>query len=179
MTDLVRKLFLSVLLVLASGCGPGSGGTGGGGDSDYLWLAGAKSASVCTAPFQGLLVCPAGPTAAEDKQGTKPIQYASATPDADMLVSFDASKVILKRGCPKLDYSGDYGVLPNGESMFFGSYTTAGQVQQTAANLSFKAGTGANADQLVMELRATDGRLLLGPVMIKRVDAPRAAPRDC
>lgn len=177
MTDLVRKLFLSVLLVLASGCGPGSGGTGGGGDSDYLWLAGAKATSVCSADFRALLVCPTEPTATEDRQGTKPIQYASNLPDADMLVSFDTSTVVLQRGCPKLDYSGEYGVLPNGDSMFFGSYTTSGQVEHAAANLHFKA--GASAGELVMELRATDGRLLLGPVTLKRVEAPRTAPRIC
>lgn len=180
MTDLVRKLFLGVLLVLASGCGPGTGGTGGGGDSaDYLWLAGAKATSVCSAEIQALLLCPTEPTAAEDRRGTRPIQYASRLPDADLLVSFDTNKVVLQRGCPKLDYNGEWGALPNGDSMFFGSYTTSGQVEHVAANLSIKAGAGAAADQLVMELRATDGRLLLGPVMLKRVEAQREAPRIC
>jgi len=175
--SLYRAMLCALVLSLAA-CGPGTGGTGGD-SADYLWLAGAKATSVCTAPFQGLLVCPAGPSASEDRQGTKSIQYASATPDADMLLSFDTSKVVLQRGCPKLDYSGEFGVLPNGEGMFFGSYTSTGQVEHVAANLSVKAGTGAAADQLVMELRATDGRLLLGPVMLKRVEAPRQAPLAC
>ncbi|TDP62564.1 hypothetical protein [Roseateles toxinivorans] len=173
----LHHLLLSALLLLLGACGPGTGGSGTGPDSDYLWLAGAKATSVCTAPFQALLICPGAPAAAEDRQGTKPIQYASATPDADMLVSFDTSKVVLQRGCPKLDYSGEFGVLPSGESLFFGSYTATGQVQHVAANLSFKA--GAAADQMVMELRATDGRLLLGPVMLNRVQTPREAPRIC
>nr|WP_316642687.1 hypothetical protein [uncultured Roseateles sp.] len=177
MTDLVRKLFLSVLLVLASGCGPGTGGTGGGGDSEYLWLAGAKATSVCSADFRALLRCPTEPMATEDRQGTRPIQYATVAPDTDLLVSFDASKVILQRGCPKLDYSGEFGVLPNGDGLFFGSYTAGGQIEHIAANLSIKADSATG--QLVMELRATDDRLLLGPLTLKRVEVPREAPKAC
>jgi len=175
MNRLYRALLAALVLSLGA-CGPGTGGTGGD-TSDYLWLAGAKATSVCTAPFQAQLVCPAAPAAAGDKLGTKPVQYATVAPDADLLVSFDADKLVLQRGCPRLDYSGEYGLLPNGDGMYFGSYTAAGQVEQLAGNLSFKAGTAA--DQLVMELRATDGRLLLGPVTLKRVEAPRAAPRAC
>ncbi|QPF71996.1 hypothetical protein G8A07_02995 [Roseateles sp. DAIF2] len=166
---------LAALLSLA-GCGPGTGGTGTGHEQpDYLSLAGANPSAVCASGWAERLACqPPPPSSAADTRhpGTNKVVFASvgSVPAADYVVTFDANGVLLQGGCPRRSFEGDWGQLGNGAFAYFGAFSENKQV--VPYNSSLLVRSTADGNGLMIEVHASsDGRLLLGPLLLQRVPA--------
>ncbi len=170
----LRALLSMAALLVLQACGPGTGGTGTGRDADYLALAGASAAPVCASAWaqQSLACVSTGGAGA----GTAALQFSSGGPQPDYVLRFEGNAMQLLGGCPRLSFDGDWGLLPSGVSQFFGGYLQPSMVSEAAATLTVSA---AEAGQLRVELRAADGRLLLGPLLVSRVSGAELQPKPC
>jgi hypothetical protein len=168
------KLACALALLLLAGCGPGVGGTGTG--EAPLAAFDANEASVCSGAFAAALACPSlptGPAAA----GTEPVQFVDAAGQVTLEVS--ANLATLDAACLRLRFSGEFGVSKGASTTteaFFGSYEVKGNGIHVLAALSAVPQAGG---ALTIELRDIDGRIAVGPVLLRRATTPRPAPNPC
>lgn len=99
------------------------------------------------------------------------IEFADTTTGRMTLALAADGVTLAERGGP-LHFRGDWGIRAEGDARFFGQ-CTLGQASQ-AASLQLDAGRDAGADVQVT-LRAVDGRVVLGPLLLQRVLPPPAA----
>ncbi|MGZ5237334.1 MAG: hypothetical protein ACXWCV_13560 [Caldimonas sp.] len=161
-------------MLVFPGCGPGVGGTGTG--DAALAAFSASAASVCGGAIAAELSCsapsgPAGPAA----PGTLPVQFVDAA--GRITLDLNGNLARLDSSCLRLRFSGEFGNGTGGTQGFFGSYEIDGNGVDVLAALSAVPVAGAGA--LTIELRDIDGRVALGPVLLRRAAVPLLAPNSC
>ena len=169
-----RSFVTAALIAWLAGCGPGTGGTGTGEDSPYLAAFGAHSASVCVTPLAATLACPpdaGNATTAADNPGSAMVYFTDIAPGGQIAVVIQAHSIELSERCRRLRFTGDWGITASNDARFFGSYTLD-NMGAVAASLSVQLGSGDKAGELQALLRDADGRIVLGPVTLRRVAAP-------
>ena len=175
-------LMLTLMLTLTTalpGCGPGVGGTGTGESAAELVLFGASVASVCNAPLAGSLSCDTSATAIEPLAGTQPVRYLDAAQGANTLVDFKDNSVHLVATCQRLDFIGDWGVTSAQDQRYFGSVLVVGQITRMPATLLVQADPASLSGDLIAVLRDAQGKLLLGPLVLKRAPLPLPVAPAC
>lgn len=169
---------LAAALAVLAGCGPGVGGTGTGGLTFY----GATASTLCTSELAATLLCARGdgsPSAigapATVEEGTALVHFADHEQRATVQATLQANTIELAVPCRRLRFRGDWGVAGDADLRFFGSYgdaTTAGEVP---ASLQVQAVAGEGTARVSVTLRDSDGRIVVGPVLLQRVVQPAAA----
>lgn len=178
------RLLACALLGLAVGCGPGTGGTGtgvGASSADRLAAFGAQPASVCAAPFAAGLDCASNSAQPQDMlAGTLPVHLADTGGGQAVVATIADNAIDLVARCQALRFVGDWGVATaSNESRFFGQVTLGQDPTLWPAVLSVRPEPAAGPQGLVVTLQATDGRVLLGPLVLLRVAAPVEPTRAC
>lgn len=166
-------------LTLLAGCGPTTGGTGTGEGVITLSSFGAGASSTCSAPFAGALACgttsltPASPA---QLAGTAPVVFVGDAASGPYVLTLQDNHALLQSRCSAARFEGDFGVLPGGEARFFGSWVGAEQAAPWRAQLWLQSVPGRD-DALLLQLLDADGRVLLGPLSMRRAAAlPTEAP---
>lgn len=172
-TTLAAALLAAALL--AAGCGPSSGGTGSGG-SIFV-----TKRDVCLSNFADALDCKGSgsviTTPDDIGQGTQVSRFADLATGGNVAVTFQAHQIELKARCQRLTFNGTWGITDGAsDARFFGSYLLDNGSAEVLASISVQTLPGG-ALQVVM--RESDGRLVLGPVVLQKVPAPVAQPAAC
>lgn len=175
MTPIARALFLLLLPMAAalSGCGPTTGGTGTG-DSITLADFGAHPASTCASTIATSLLC-VGTGTASDGPGTAAVVFAGSAGSGDYTLQVQGNRAELTSRCNGWQFSGEWGVLASGEARFLGGAASAPGAGVVRAQLVVQQLPGG----LQVLLLDADGRTLLGPLLLQRMDAPPVSPPVC
>jgi hypothetical protein len=149
-----------VLAWILAGCGPGVGGTGTGNDPGTGGLSyyGATPQPVCASPLAQVLGCGAG----------TPVPAAQLFAAGKVSASFDANVAVVDARCDGVVFSGAFGVTPDGTARFYGLSGTDPDVAPDQPAALEVQGAG---DDVVLILQAADGRVLIGPLTLQRVEA--------
>lgn len=177
-------LIASAACLLLNACGPGTGGSGLVAESqDYLRQAGAQAAPVCGAAWATQLSCnpPAGTIGVAPSQaGTAKLQFGSSLSNPEFVLSFEGNQLQLEGACPRLSFSGDWGLLPSGQSAFVGAYLDAGLIQPVLALAVVTTSTGPDGSpRLQVELRSPAGQSLLAALPAQKLPGTNESPRRC
>jgi len=162
----------TLAMLLFTGCGPGVGGTGTG-DAAFNAFS-VSAAPVCNGAIAAELACvssPAGPVGT----GTLPVQFVDAAGQVTLDVNGNLAR--LGASCLRLRFSGEFGMGTGGAQGFYGSYAIDGKGVDVLAALSAVPLAGGGA--LTIELRDSDGRVAVGPVLLRRATVPLPAPNPC
>lgn len=183
-----RWAALVAATLFLSGCGPGTGGTGNGENTntaplDYF---GAVPANVClTGPVSALACTPAGNTGAVGAvappsipSGSDGILFADVTGTNDVAAAVTSNRVALTARCLGLRFEGDWGVAGGDDARYFGRYSFGPDGQSVLASLTVQA-AGSDGKSLSALLRDAEGRVVLGPVLLRRVLFPVSNPAAC
>jgi hypothetical protein len=148
---------------------------GGTGTGDTAFTAfDANEASVCSGGFSAELACPSLPTGPA-ATGTQPVQFVDAAGQVKLEVN--GNLATLDATCLRLRFSGEFGVGKGSAEGFFGSYEVEGNGVHVLAALSAVPQPGG---ALTIELRDINGRIAVGPVLLRRATAaPLPAPKPC
>lgn len=179
----LQRIFGLVLVCWLAACGPGVGGSGTGENTQTLADFGATAAPVCVASFASNLKCapatPASPgsggmpTPASD--GTALAIFVDASGQAQVSAALQYNGIELVARCARLRFSGEWGVNSAGDARYYGRVTDERSGLSQLASLS----VAEAAAGLQVLLRAFDGSLLLGPVVLQQqtaVTEPAACP---
>ena len=165
--------FLAATAVLG-GCGPGVGGTGTGDTVDAFAAFGASAASVCASELATVLACSAatggGGGAAAPAPGTSPVHLADTIDGQRVAVSVQGNVIEVNAPCARVQFRGQWGLIAGQAARFYG---TTGPEATPASLQAVVRGNG-----LELTLTDTQGRVLLGPVLVTVRPAP-AAPGGC
>ena len=168
---------LPLLLALLAGCGPTTGGTGTGESVITLASFGASATSTCSAPYAGALACGATsltPASPAQLPGTAPVVFVGDAASGPYVLTMQDNHAVLQSRCSAARFEGDFGVLPGGELRFFGGWTGAGAGATQRAQLWLQAERDGS---LLLQVLDADGRVLLGPLPLRRAAAvPTDAP---
>lgn len=175
----LQWLASALLSLLLAGCGPGVGGTGTGKGFAYFE---ATPALVCQGDIAATLTCArtdgvttAG-TPATLQEGTAVAHFADTPAGANVRVDFAANSVELDAPCRRLHFTGDWGITASNDARFFGTYTDNAGTEPLPASLQVQAVLGESRNQISVTVRDGGGRIVLGPVMVQRVEiTPPAA----
>ncbi len=188
-TTLMRMLTAASVALLAA-CGPGEGGTGTGSVPAALSAFGAQAASVCTGALAAALQCnrppgtdagapvgapggtPVGPSA-----GTDRLVLANG-PEADASLSavLDGNQIDFVARCLDTEFAGAWGVRPGEDARYYGTLLRSGSPQPELATVTLEPDAQL---RFRLVLRAADGSLVLGPVLLQRVAAPPTLSPRC
>ncbi len=179
------KCALLVGLVSMVGCGPGTGGTGSGSTSSPLDLFGAVPANICASGPSSALACPTpinpGTVDMETPQpavnGTDGVLF-STTEGADIELVLTQNRATLNDRCLNLVFEGDWGTLAGANARFFGQHTIGSSAVPILSSLTVQE-VDAEIKGLDVTLRDADGRVVIGPVTLRRVLAPTSNPAAC
>ena len=159
---------------LLGGCGPGVGGTGTGDTVDAFAAFGASAASVCASELATVLACSAatggGGGAAAPAPGTSPVHLADTIDGQRVAVSVQGNVIEVNAPCARVQFRGQWGVIVGQAARFYG--TTGQDASSTASPASLQAVVRGNG--LELTLTDTQGRVLLGPVLVTVRPAPTA-----
>ena len=176
MRSKLRRTCLTTMYLLGAlaiaGCGPGVGGTGTGAAAFDAF--GASPTPVCGGAVAAALSCPSAP-AAPPPAGTLPVQFSDAA--GQIVLELNGNLARLDDSCLKLSFSGEFGTTAGGAQGFFGSYEVDSDGHDVLAALSTVPTGGGDA--LTVDLRDVDGRVALGPVLLRRATVPLLAPNPC
>ena len=162
-------------LAIIAACGPGTGGTGTGSTSSPLDYFGATPANVCTSGPTSALSCPTPantgsvgainpPSVANGTYGV----FFSTTEGADINLVLSGNRATLTDRCLSLTFDGDWGTVGNNDARYFGQYTIAGTSTAVLSSLTAQA-VGPDNKSLSVVLRDANGRVVIGPVTLRRV----------
>ncbi len=176
---------LLVCLAVMAGCGPGTGGTGTGSTSSPLDFFGATPANICTTGPTLVLACPPpsnpGTVGAINPpsvaNGTDGVLF-STTEGADINLVLSGNRAILNDRCLSLTFEGDWGTVGGNDARFFGQYTVGSNAATTLSSLTAQT-AGTDNKSLSVLLRDANGRVVIGPVTLRRVFAPTSNPAAC
>jgi hypothetical protein len=170
MRVLTQMVVLSVALAMTA-CGPTGGGTGTGESSFAPADFGARAVSACSAPFADSLTCVAvsiAPADVPNLAGTASTHFAADTEDGSFTLTLRDNRADLQARCRQWSFVGAWGVLPAGEGRYFGSLFNADVEQQ--AQLQVQAAAGP-LGRLQVQVLDVAGQVVVGPLMLQRVDA--------
>ncbi len=163
-----RTLWRAAAAVLAcvwlAACGPGVGGTGTGNGAVPPGVAGldffsAQPANACQTPFGALIGCTA--TTAGDPVQALPVSLAGECAAA----TFEGSDVVLDVVCLGWTFGGRWGLAADGSARYYGLVGYDLLLPPTdPAMLELQV----QGETLVLWQRAPDGRLLAGPLAVRR-----------
>lgn len=161
----------ALAVALFAGCGPVVGGTGTGSAAFEAFV--VSAASVCEGALAAELGCPAAPGAAAP--GAPAARFVDAA--GHVTLEVNGNVATLDAVCLRLRFDGEFAVGAGGLQGFFGSYQVGGAgVDALAALLAVPvAGGGA----MTIELRDTQGRVVINPVLLQRTTAVMPAPNPC
>lgn len=158
-------LLACLLAWLLAACGPGIGGTGTGNGIATPGAAGlayfdAQAANACLTPFGELIGCTPGTVGGDPVPG-EPTSLAGEC----AVATFDGNDVALDVLCLGWTFSGHWGVGADGALRYYGLVGQDLLLPPTdPATLELQV----QGSTLVLWLRAADGRLLAGPLAIRR-----------
>ncbi len=164
-------MLVSALMSALAACGPGVGGTGTGQSAAELVGFAATASSVCAAPLAGSLSCGADSIIDATLVGTQPLRYIDTTAGANTVVDFSDNSVHLSAQCQRLDFIGDWGVTATQDQRYFGSVLLSGQLNRMPATLLVQPDPASPTGDLIAVLRDAQGKLLLGPLVLRRAPA--------
>jgi hypothetical protein len=173
--------FSLACLALLAGCGPTGGGTGTGESIVTAADFGARAASTCSAPFAEVLTCAtvsASPVDAPLLAGTAPTVFTGTAASGTFTLTVQGNRADLQSGCTATRFEGEWGVLPNGDGRFFGSFTGPDRGAALRAQLWALAVSGA-ADTLQVLVQDAEGRALFGPLQMRVQAAPPGTRPIC
>ena len=174
-------LWLLAATAMLGGCGPGVGGTGTGDAADALGAFGATAASVCAGELAAVLACAAptgggggggGGTAAAPAPGTAPVYLADTIDGRRVVLSVQGNLIELHAPCARVRFRGQWGTIAGQAARFYGS------TEQDGASTPATLQAVVRGSGLELTLVDTQGRVLLGPVLVTVRPAPLAAG-DC
>lgn len=172
---------LPLLLALLAGCGPTTGGTGTGEGAFPLASFGASASSTCSAPFAGTLACGATsltPATPGQLAGTAPVVFVGDSAAGPYVLTMQENRALLQSRCSAARFEGDFGVLPGGEARFFGGWVSAAQAAPWRAQLWLQSVPGRD-EALLLQVLDVEGRVLLGPLSLRRAAAVPTEPPAC
>lgn len=158
-----RAAGAALLAGLLAACGPGVGGTGTGNGAappgvaglDYF---GAQTANACLTAFGPLIGCT---TTTGDPAQPLPTSLAGECAAA----TFEGNDVVLDVVCLGWTFSGRWGLSADGKLRYFGLVGPDLLLPPTdPAALEVQV----QGSSLVLWLHAADGRLLAGPLVVRR-----------
>ena len=171
---------LCVSALLLGGCGPGVGGTGTGDTMDGLNVFGASAVSVCASDLAAVLACSSatggggGGAVAAPAPGTAPVYLADTIDGQRVAVSVQGNAIEVNAPCARVQFRGQWGVIAGQAARFYG--TTGQDASSTLTPASLQAVVRGNG--LELTLTDTQGRVLLGPVLVTVRPAP-TVPGAC
>lgn len=180
-------LWAALAALVLSGCGPGTGGTGNGetGSASALEYFGASPANVCLSGPASALACPppgnTGSVGAEQPSvpfGTDGVLFADTPSSDNTVLSLGGNRATLTSRCQSLAFEGDWGAVGGNNPRYFGHYTVGRNGQQTLSTLTIQA-SGADGKGLTATLHDREGRVVLGPVLLRRVVIPVPGVTAC
>ncbi|GAB4036723.1 MAG: hypothetical protein Fur0014_03630 [Rubrivivax sp.] len=162
---LARAALVLLLGLLAAGCGPGVGGTGTGNGSvppgaAALEFFGAEPSNACATGFGELIACTA--TTAGESVQRAPVTLAGEC----AVATFEGNDVVLDVVCLGWTFSGRWGTAGDGSRGYFGLIAEDLLLPPTRPAL---LEVQVQGQTLVLWLRAADGRLLAGPLVLARL----------
>jgi hypothetical protein len=164
---------------LLSACGPGEGGTGGSSTAAVLAAFGAQTSSVCSAELGLNLGCSGGTligTASSAGATANVVLVDGSTLNANLVAVLVNNDIQLVARCTGLDFQGTWGQRTGEEPRYFGTVLLPGSPVRELATLSVSSAVAGSGGQTFV-LRAANGAVLFGPVVLRRVDvAPGGAP---
>lgn len=177
----VSSTLLGLALLLLAACGPTGGGTGTGESAFTPADFGARPASACSAPFAGTLACNAISGSTADVAllpGTDPVVFVGTVTSGPLTLTLTGNQATLQSRCAGPHFDGSWGVLADGQGRYFGSFSgLAGAPEQKALLwLQTQPDSGGG---LVLQVQAPDGRVLLGPVPLRRAAGPAVDMSTC
>ena len=169
---------VAAVAAVMGGCGPGVGGTGTGETTDALGVFGASAAPVCASELVPVLACPAPPvggSAGAPAAGTAPVYLADTLDGRRVAVSVQGNLIELDAPCARIQFRGQWGAIAGQAARFYGS---AGPDASAAAATPATLMAVVRGNGLELTLTDTQGRVLLGPVLVTVRPAP-TAPGGC
>jgi hypothetical protein len=176
-TRAAAALLTTTLAALLAACGPGVGGTGTGETGGNAAIPGldafgAAPAPVCGGVLAEVLSCAPATTGAVALPNPAPVQLADTIDGRRVQVRLQGSTVELLAPCAGLLFSGNWGVIAGQAARYYGLAGPEGALRPATLEVQLVG----SAVQLT--LRDSDGRLLLGPVLVTVV-ASQASPGSC
>ena len=172
-------LWLLAAAAVLGGCGPGVGGTGTGDTIDAFAAFGASAAPVCASELASVLACSAptggGSGAAVPAPGTSPVYLADTIDGQRVAVSVQGNAIEVNAPCARVQFRGQWGLIAGQAARFYGA---TGQDASAPATTPASLQAVVRSNGLELTLTDTQGRVLLGPVLVTVRPAP-AAPRGC
>lgn len=178
---IARPSLAAALLALLCACGPTGGGTGTGDAPATLADFGARPASSCSAPFAAALSCAsvsATPADAALLEGTRPVLFVGSAASGPYALTLQGHRADLQSRCLATRFEGEWGLLPNGDARYFGNFTGADRAAAQPA-LAWVQSLAGTTDGLQLLVLAADGRVLFGPLSLRRVAAAPSDPPLC
>lgn len=163
---------LASCMLLLPGCGPGVGGTGTGETGGGLEAFGALPASVCSGELAALVACASPAGAAAPAPGAGAVLLADTIDGRQVQVALRGNTVELSAACLRVQFRGEWGAVAGQPGRFFGTTDIDGTVAPAALQAQVSGG------DVVLTLRDTTGRVLLGPVLVRAV-ATLGTPPAC
>lgn len=170
---------LSLLAALLAGCGPTTGGTGTGDSLVGLTSFGATAVGSCSASFADALDCQTGAGGMPANQlGSAPVVFSGSGAAEPYVLTVQGNQAELVSRCSNARFDGLSGLLPDGVSGFFGSFSEAAGGAAQPAQLDLKRVQGVG-DTLQLAVLGVDGHILLGPLQLQRVAVAPSGPARC
>jgi hypothetical protein len=176
-TRAAAALVAGLISALLTACGPGVGGTGTGetgGNSPISGLDafGAAPASVCSGALADLLGCAPATTGAAAQPRPAAVLLADTIDARRVQVRLQGAAAEVLVPCAGLLFTGQWGVVAGQPARYYGLAGPEGALRPATLDAQLVG----SAVQLT--LRDSDGRLLLGPVLVTVV-ASQASPGSC
>lgn len=170
----------AVLIAMLLGCGPGVGGTGTGEAGEFLRDFGAVEKPLCDAPFATRLDCdgPTPPNGPAPGPGTDVVTAVDVASGGRVVVVFRGNTVGLDAHCADVAFDGVWGATATGDASFYGGVRLPGLPARSAGSLAVEAVAGSTGGELRITLRTLDGRIVIGPLVVRPAQAP-PAPVAC
>jgi hypothetical protein len=160
-----RAVAATLLTWLLAACGPGVGGTGTGTGAEPPGAAAlvyfdAQPAESCLAPFAGLIGC-SGSTPGGEPAAGAPVSLAGEC----AVATFERNDVVLDVLCLGWTFAGRWGSGSDGAMRYYG---LVGQDMLLPPTDPATLEVQRLGDSLVLWLRSADGRVLAGPLVVRR-----------
>jgi hypothetical protein len=102
----------------------------------------------------------------------------STTDGADINLVLSGNRATLNDRCLGLTFEGDWATAGGNDSRFFGQYTAGANGAATLSSLTAQT-IGADNKSLSVTLRDANGRVVIGPVTLRRSIVPTSNPAAC
>jgi hypothetical protein len=173
----LSTVWVAALTALLVACGPGVGGTGTGETGGTTAIGGleafgAAAAPVCSGVLAELLSCAPATTGAVALPSPAVVLLADTIDGRRVQVRLQGATVELIAPCAGLLFSGNWGVIAGQAARYYGFAGPEGALRPATLEVQL-AGSAVQ-----LSLRDSDGRLLLGPVLVTVV-ASQASPGSC